>query len=101
MRASGGSARPSCPAIHVRAEDDRESANSMTAAASQLTEYSTRICERLTEKSTKAIRRTLRTVVTLSRRSIALFPSSAFLSSAAFKLQDVDEHSQQDVEDVI
>src|SRR5271156_6621492 len=101
MRASGGSARPSWREIQLSAKEDRESANRMTAAASQLTEYSTRMCERRTENSTKAIRRTLRTVVTLSRRSIALFPSSGFLSSAAFELQDIDEHSQQDVEDVI
>ncbi len=42
----------------------------MNAAASQLTEYSTRMCERRTENNTAAIKARLRMVTAFNKRSM-------------------------------
>src|SRR6266568_1539249 len=76
--ASGGYEIPRKPAVASSKERERETTSSATAAISQLTEYSTRICARRSEVSTSASNSALVTVITLRKRSIRI-PSDQFL----------------------
>src|SRR5579864_3883941 len=69
-KAKGGSANPSCRATHSKAEDDRDKTSRNAEAASQLTEYSTRIWDLRTENKISNSMPTLNTVIAFSNRSM-------------------------------
>src|SRR5258708_1523487 len=81
---------PSPAAMASSADRDRDNTSIASDATSQLTEYSTRMCERRSEVSTSAIKSTLIPVVKFKRRSIRY----ASLAKTR-KPQDVHEHAQQ------
>src|ERR1700680_1579492 len=68
--AKGGSAKPSSRATHSKAEDERDNTSRTADAASQLTEYSTRIWDLRTENKTSTSMTTLNTVIVFSKRSM-------------------------------
>src|ERR1700680_3381534 len=68
--AKGGSANPSSRATHSKAEDDRDNTSRIVAAASQLTEYSTRIWDLRTENKISTSMTMLNTVIAFSNRSM-------------------------------
>src|SRR5258708_7051945 len=102
-KVSGVSGIPARDVIYSSTGRARERISIATAASSQLPEYSTRMCARRTETSTKISRITLRTVVTFRRRSISV--SSSVTGGprrpvhGAIVLQNIDEDAQQHVED--
>src|SRR5579871_781177 len=101
--ASGESGRPRRARSRFSSGGVRESTSIAAVAASQLAEYSTRMCARRTENSTMPSITMLNAVVTFRSRSI--LPSGLGLAGTAMQpaieFQNVHENSEEDVKDVI
>src|SRR5581483_1431036 len=102
-RARGASGSPKSLRAASRTEGIRESTSIATDAASQLAEYSTRMCARRTENKTIPSIRILNAVVTLRSRSI-LSSRSRLARRAmepAIEFQNVHENSQEHVKNIV
>src|SRR5688572_19651941 len=102
-RVNGVSGMPERRVMKSSTGRARERINIAAAASSHATEYSTRICARRTEISTRTKSTTLRTLVTFKRLSIGRSAGRIgfYPVPPPIEFQDIDEHAEQDMRNVI